>query len=260
MQKVLIIILLGLLTSAAFAQSPTEIENRLLTRLANLEKWSNYGGNSDFDRLEKENSLLRNDLMRYGRQSVTLSYPFKRLKGKMFVSTSKDGRLRIYSWDEETGGTMHDFDSVFQFKGKGGKVYTWTAPVSNEYDIGGFYHDIFQVNTTSGPIYLPVSTFIGSTSSAGQTINCFKVNGEKLDYNARLFRTGSGLKSSVSFGYDFFSVVDRPERPVKLFNFDQAKMEFRFPVVIEDEKTPQGRVTDKFITYRFNGKYFAKVG
>ena len=109
------------------------------------------------------------------------------------------------------------------------------------------------------PIYLAVSTFVGSTSLAGQTITAYKITGEKLDTNSKVIRTASGLTNSIRFAYDFFSVVDHRERPVSLFFYDDAKRSFRFPIVIEDSKTPQGRVTNRFITYRFDGKYFVKV-
>ena len=45
----------------------------------------------------------------------------------------------------------------------------------------------------------------------------------------------------------------------RLFKFDEAKRSFTFPIVIEDEKTPRGRITNKLITYRFNGSYFVKA-
>jgi hypothetical protein len=104
-----------------------------------------------------------------------------------------------------------------------------------------------------------VDTFIGSTSLAGQGIHAFRINGDKLDRKAKVIRTTSGVTDSISFAYDFFSVVDHRERPIRLFSYDEVKRSFRFPVVIEDSKTPQGRVTNRFITYRFDGKYFVKV-
>lgn len=153
---------------------------------------------------------------------------------------------------------MHDHDSVFQYRNKSGKVLTW-ADTEEEESGGGFYHDIFQLDSSTGTVYLGVSTFIGSTSYAGQSIRVFKINGDKLDRDVKLIRTASGLQNSISFAYDFFTVVDRPERPIRLFKFDAATRAFTFPVVIEDEKTPQGRVTNKLIRYRFNGTYFVKV-
>lgn len=242
-----------------FAQDLKTIEHKLVTHLANLEKWSNYGDKPDYDKAEKENDLFKKDLLRFGRLAPTLSYTFPLLKGKMFVATSKDGTFRIFSWDRQTGGTMHDFDSVFQYRGKSGRVYTWTRTGDEEDGAGSFYMQIFQVSTPEGPVYLANYTGVGSTSLGFQGIELYAVEGEKLNTKVKLIRTNSGLTNTVSFEYDFFSVVDHPERPVKLFLFDEAKRSFRFPVVIEDSTTPQGRVTKRFITYRFTGSYFVKV-
>jgi hypothetical protein len=62
------------------------------------------------------------------------------------------------------------------------------------------------------------------------------------------------LKNSISFEYDFFSVVDRPERPIQLIKYDQTKKTIYIPVVFEN-----GKVTDKYITYKFTGEYFEKI-
>jgi hypothetical protein len=176
----------------------------------------------------------------------------------MFVATSKDGRLRIYSWDMQTGGTMHDHAAVIQYRGKSGRIYA-IANGDDEDSGGSFCTDIFQVSSASGPIYLAASTFIASSSLNGQSITSMRITGDKLERNAKVIRTRSGLQSTVDFAYDFFSVVDRPERPIRLFSFNEARKEFRFPVVIEDKRTPQGRVTNRYITYRFDGKYFVRV-
>jgi hypothetical protein len=229
----------------------------MIRRLDNISKFGNYSGNFD-DKVYEENKQFKAKLLSYGRRADVLRYAFPKLKEKMQVTTSRDGNLRIYSWDQETGGTMHDHDSVFQYRSKSGKVLTW-ADAEEEESGGGFYHEIFQLDTSGGTVYLGVSTFIGSTSYAGQSIKVFKISGDRLDRDVKLIRTGSGLQNSISFAYDFFTVVDRPERPVRLFTFDAARKTFQFPVVIEDEKTPQGRVTNKFIRYRFNGSYFEKV-
>lgn len=255
------IFLLALMLSVASsldAQTPAAIERELIRHLDNISKFGNYGGTRDETKLERENRSLAQKLMRYGKRVSVLQYAFPKLKGKMFVSTSKDGKFRSYSWDRESGGTMHDHATVFQYKGKSGRVYTWTAPGSTEGEFGGFYHQIFQTDTPLGRIYLANSTFIASSSLSGQQLGLFRIVGEKLDPNVRLIRTGSGLRNSVGFQYDFFSVVNRPERPIQLFTYDEKQKAFSFPIVIEDPETPQGRVTNKMITYRFNGKYFVK--
>ena len=256
------ICVLSTLASNSLGQSLKKIEDELLDHLHKLEKASNYGGTSDYEVLGKENKALRGAFIKYGSRSDVLTYSFPRLKDKVFLVTSKDGKLRTYSWDSEEGGTMHNFYTVYQFRGKSGKVHVWAEPYSQDIEetgAGGFTTEIFQTDTVSGPVYITVSTFIGSTSYAGQFISGAKIRGERLDRNPKIIRTSKGLTSEINFAYDFFSVVNHPERPIKLVFYDEAKKEFRFPVVIEDDDTPQGRVTDKFITYRFNGQYFVKV-
>lgn len=252
------VIALAALTT--FAQTPTQIEKSLLTSLDDVAKYGNYTGSWDDAKSEKANKQIKDTLIRNGKRADILKYAFKKLKERMFVATSADGKLRVYSWDTEIGGTMHDYASVYQYRGKSGKVYAWSDYGEGEYEGGGaFTTEIFDVPTRTGTIYLLTSTFIGSTSLNGQSISSMKIDGERLDQKVRLIKTASGLTNNVGFEYDFFSVVDRPERPIKLFKFNAAKKEFSFPVVIEDKKTPQGRVTDKMITYRFNGKHFVKV-
>ncbi len=242
----------------AHAQTPQQIEREILGHLKNISKTGSYSGTFNETKLYAENRLLRSKLLKHGKRLAVLKYPFSKLKGEMFVATSKDGKLRIYSWDMQTGGTMHDYAAVFQYVGKNKKVNAISEADEDE-SAGSFYTEIFQVASKKGPIYLTTSTFVGSSSLNGQSIDAMRINGDQLDRTANVIRTGSGMKSSVSFSYDFFTVVDRRERPIKLFFFDEAKKEFRFPVIIEDEKTPQGRVTKRFITYRFNGDYFTRV-
>jgi hypothetical protein len=74
-----------------------------------------------------------------------------------------------------------------------------------------------------------------------------------------LIKTASGLTDSLGFSYNFFSVVERRERPVKLISFDKKTNTLKIPVVIEDKEFSNGRVTNRFISYRFNGTYFVKV-
>ena len=244
---------------AASAQTPAAIETRLLSRLANIERWSSYGVTTDLKRLERENELLKNDLVNYGKRPATLAYSFPRLTKEMHVVTSKDGRLRIYSWDMQTGGTMHDFDMVVQYRGESGRVYTWTGGQDDKSGLGGgFFHDIFQLAGPK-PLYLAVSTFIASSTLNNQSLNLLRINGERLDPAPMLIRTATGLQNTIGFEYDFSSVMDREERPVRLFKWDNRSRSFSFPVVIADDESPQGRVTNKEVTYRFDGQYFVKL-
>ena len=249
-----------LLVGVVSAQTPSAIEKELLGYLDTMSKAGTYGGEYNEEKLSAASDLFKQKLMKYGVRADVLKFSFPKLSESMFIATSKDGRLRVYSWDLESGGTMHDYDRVIQFVGSHGKVIAWTDGDENEYDGGGaFYTDVFQVASARGPIYLLASTSRASSSLTGATLRVMRVNGNELETKAKMIKTASGLTNDVSFAYDFFSVVDRPERPIRLFTFNEARKEFKFPVVIEDSETPQGRVTNKSITYRFNGTHFVKV-
>jgi len=254
--KFLAVVLLFLGAIAIDAQTPHQLEKQIVGHLKVISATGTYSGTYEDKKLYAANRDLKAALMKGGSSLATLKYAFPALK-EMYVATSKDGKFRIYSWDMETGGTMHDFDSVFQYQGMSGKVYTWSETDEDE-SAGSFYSQIFQVQGPKGAIYLANGNFIGSSSYGGQSLQAFVVNGEKLDRKPKVIRTSEGMTNSISFAYDFFSVVDRPERPVRLFTFDAVKKQFSFPVVIEDEETPQGRVTSKQITYRFNGRGFSR--
>ena len=47
---------------------------------------------------------------------ATLTYPFKKFSDSIFsfLHTSDDGNFRIYSWDSETGGSMHFYKVIYQ--------------------------------------------------------------------------------------------------------------------------------------------------
>jgi hypothetical protein len=75
-----------------------------------------------------------------------------------------------------------------------------------------------------------------------------------LNDTTKLIKTQKGLINEINVAYDVFSVVDRPERPIKLIKYDSDKKTIYIPVVYEN-----GKVTNKFIVYQFNGQYFEHV-
>ncbi len=255
MKSLILPIILALSISIA-AQSPAAIERSLLGYLDAVSKSGTYSGEYDENKNTKANNALQQTLEREGKRLDVLQYAFPKLKDQMYVATSKDGKLRIYSWDSETGGTMHDFACVYQYQDSGGGVHTWSEPENEDEGGGGYYTQVFQVNAKTGPIYLANSNFIAQGTIHGQSIEGVRINGDKLDVKAKVIRTASGLTNTIDFVYDPSSLGNRSER---LFSFDAAKQQFTFPIVVEDKTFENGRVTNRFITYRFNGEYFVKV-
>jgi hypothetical protein len=254
---VLLLSLSSLICSVS-AQTPTEIEQNLVKLYAKVSDNSAYRGDSDNDVLGKADDDFKVKVLEYTKTASTLKYKFDELDKSITIKTSEDGKFRAYSWDRLDGGTMHFFETVYQFQGKDGKVYSQTVE-TEEGNAEGFVKDIFSVQTKLGNVYLVVKTAIGSTQDRYEGVGLFRIDGDKLNDGVKLFKTKSGLTNSIGFSYNFFSVVDRKERPVELILFDKKTKVLKIPVVIENEKFLNGEVTDKIIKYKFNGTYFVKI-
>ncbi len=250
------LIVVAIFAVPALAQTPQAIERELVNHAKRIKELAADNEADSATRLDAENDALKAKLVKYGRLASVLKYPFNELKKQMFVATSKDGKFRIYSWDTETGGTMHFFENVFQYQAANGKVMS-KAAVLDEADAGGFYSDIFQVRSANGPVYIGRMTSILATSDFYEEVCLFRISGTKLDNQLRLFKTKAGMQNRIGYEYDFFSVVDRKERPISLARFDEKTSTILIPVVIADKASDgPGRVTNRFIKYRFDGKSF----
>lgn len=253
-----VLFVIVILTASAFGQTSETLESELVGLYGKINDNSAYTGNSDGELLEKSNDDFKQKILKYTKLAPTLKHEFSELEKEISIVTSEDGKFRVYSWDRLDGGTMHFFETVYQFQGTDGKVYSSSRELE-EGDSGSFVHDVFTVDSKAGKIYLVCTTSIGSTQDSFQNLRLFKIGKAELSSDVKLIKTKSGLTDSIGFGYNFFSVVDRSERPIKLILFDKKTKTFKIPVVIEDKKFPNGRVTDKFISYKFNGTYFVKV-
>ena len=250
----------------AFGQTNAEIEQELVVHIKNIQKWSNYGSDSGKEPLAEENELFKKKLLDYTKNASTLNYQFSELKKYLSgLTTSEDGKLRIYSWDTETGGTLHFFDNVFQYQGNDGKVYSksniWdeadAGATGDNRDTGAFVTDIFDIDTKNGKVYLADFTAVFSTALGYEFIDLFRIEGNSLNDKIKLIKTKSGLTNSLGFEYSFGSVKDSKE-PINLILYDKKTKTIKIPVVIKDKKFSDGRVTDKFINYKFDGTYFLK--
>jgi hypothetical protein len=246
------------LVGSIFGQTQNNLERELVKLYAKVNDNSGYKSDTDNDLLAKANDDFKAKVLEYTKIASTLKHNFSELGKEITITTSQDGKFRSFSWDRLDGGTMHFFETVYQFQGKDGKVYSQSVE-TEEGNAEGFVKDIFSVQTKLGNVYLVVKTAIGSTQDRYEGVELFRIDGNKLNDGVKLFKTKSGLTNSIGFSYNFFSVVERKERPVELILFDKKTKVLKIPVVIETEKFLNGEVTDKFISYKFNGTHFVKV-
>jgi hypothetical protein len=186
---------------------------------------------------------------------ATMDYNFKALKDSNFCSiqTSRDGNFRVYSWDTWTDGTMHFFKTIFQYR-YNGQVFT-KIPVSEEGDPGSIGVQVFTVNLKGKTIYLNVTDAIGSSKDVAQSIRAYSIENGKLVDTVKVFKTKTKTLNAIDVEYDFFSVVDRPERPVRLITYDENKQMIYIPVVND-----KSAVTKRRLCYQLKGDYFEYIG
>lgn len=239
------------------AQTPQAVEADLLKSFKKIEYWDDQQGKGNenaSDSLIKANDAFGNKLKRYTETyPYTISLPFNSLKkAQLDIFTSTDGLLRIYSWDTWTGGTMHIFANVLQYKA-GDK--TKSTLVNNPEDGGApFYSNLYTFKTRGSTYYLGIYGVIESSRYAGTGIRVFAIQNGVLNNDVKIIKTQSGLHSEIFYEYDFRSVVDIPFEKRPTITFDQTAQIIRIPLV-----NAKGQVTAKFITYKFNGQYFEKI-
>ncbi len=182
----------------------------------------------------------------------TLNYPFEKLQKEnaLKMVTSADKKLRVYSWDNNSGGTMRFFNQMYQFNANG-NIMVNESLASN--DSQAYFSKIYTVqNKNNESIYLVISNSILSSKYSVQHINAYKIDSKNLQ-NAAVFKTKTNTLDKISVEYDFFSVVDRPERPVELITFENNTLK----IALVDDKQ---NVTSKNLIYEWNGDVFVYKG
>jgi hypothetical protein len=257
--KTVLTCLCTLFVLTAFGQHSNSIEQTLLRQFQRITYWADYKGDTDnvdkYDTLEKANEDFRKLLLKYTSQNPsTLTLAFKELDNEgLSIATSTDGLFRIYSWDTYTGGTMHIFDNIYQYKANG-KVFSKTIKESeDEGDPGYWYSTIYSLSNAGKTFYLGLRHGIYSTKDTYQGIKAFSISSNSLNAETKLIKTKTGVRNALGFEFNFFSVVNQLERPVRLIKFDAVAKTLSFPVVLEN-----GEVTEKNIVYRFTGQYFER--
>ena len=229
-------LLTGLLISFSQSKDLSAQENKFVKQFSTL---SNGSGDSEKFKKDFTNFLSENP--------NSFDFSFNKLKNNSFyITTSTDGNFRHYSWDNGQGGSMRFFNEIYQWR-VGGKVFVKQVQGSEEGDSGEFSSKIYSINIQNKDYYLVITNSIFSNRDARQSVIAFFINNNQL-VQAPIFKTKTKLLSRIDVDFDFFSVVDRPERPIELITFNSKQDTLSIPVVDKD-----GKVTKRNILYVFNG-------
>jgi hypothetical protein len=242
----------------SLSQEIKKIEDLLIQSFSKIKYWSTPDRDLTGDSLIKANDDFQKLLLKYtAKNKETLTYPFKNLNDSgLSIHTSKDKKFRIYSWDTWTGGTMHFYRNVFQFKGAKA-IHSKTIPSYFENNEDGpdcTYHSLSDLQVGQNTYYITLSIMVGSSAIYYHTAKIFSINGDKLNDTVKLIKTKSGIKNEIGYEIDLHHADISEDRDKMYPGYDEAKQEIILPLV-----DGNGRVTWKKIIYKFRGSYFQKI-
>lgn len=258
MKKLLPFIFL-FLNGFAFGQDLSGIQKKLNLLQEKRLFWSDDQSLTAYDSLNKYNTNFQNFIIYFSsKNSKSLSYPFKINSGGFDIVSSQDGNFRIYTWNEFGGGTMQFYRNVFQY-GINQKVYSKYNKIEAQNN-GCRYYEINEVVSEGKKYYLTSSISIGSSANFYYQIKIFSIENGKLNENAKLIKTKTGLKNTLGYEVDLSSSSNR-ERTDGVESQDYIEMKYDkitntiiIPLINAD-----GKITKNKIKYKFNGTYFEKI-
>lgn len=243
---------LSVIATTAFADNCQTVDKQLVTLLEKSNTHSYFGDEPDEQKLDNVNNEIAKTIAKIAHDSTSMACEFSQSQeNSLHIVTSADKKMRAFSWDNNFGGTMREFVTFIQFIDN--KGISHAKPL---YSIE-FVTSLFNTTIKGKATYLLVTTGIYSTADTSQILNLYQIDNDKL-IEPKLIKTKEGLTNVIGFEYNFFSVVDRPERPIELFEFDEKSKTICFPVVIENKEFMYGKVTNRKIRYQFDGQYFVK--
>lgn len=253
--KIILFIACCFISATSFAQSPNTIEADLLRSFNKIDYWDQKKGDTNADdSLEKANEVFSKKLKSYtAKYPATLNQSFSLLTDAgLKIVTSPDSLLRIYCWDTSLGGTMRKFQNLAQYKSGNSTISIFIVTDKGGYE--PFYSELYTIKTTSHTYYLGINTSILSGAYIMQQAKIFAIGQGKLNPNAKLIKTSTGLHNSLNVDSDLSSGVNKDINEQPHLTFNPQTQAIQVPLI-----TANGKITGKFITYKFNGKYFEKV-
>ena len=258
-KKILTILFLIILTNT-FGQDIKSIDKELSIAFGKIDYWANLkpGNIAYYDYLQIANDYFDSLLLKYTSSNPeTITYTFNSLQDKyMAIATSVDGLFRIYSWDTKTGGTMHIFRNIFQYK-SGAKIFSRKVNPEDKLDgdPGYYYSSINEIVSEKKKYYITESTSVLRIGLTYNKVKIFSIENTKLNDTAKLIKTKDGIKNELAFEMDKDSPENRDRYVIDIGSgYDKAKKIISIPLILENSE-----ITFKKIKYQFTGKYFEKL-
>ncbi|MGF6147264.1 Uncharacterised protein [Kingella potus] len=237
-----------------YAQSCREADAGLAAGYSEMQANGNYGGQAWSEsrdrRLDAAEKRFSAKLAAYLARPASWGCAFPKLRAAgVETAAAADGKIRAFSWDRQNGGTMHNEETLLQYRsggktalrtGSGGAVRGITAARLPPYGTVYFVHYRFRA---SSRLYTDRTELLHIAKGRLKPLN--------------IIRT-SRLGNSLAYEAD---IAAEPRLPAGRENdriaYDAATRTVSLPVVVaEKESDGDGRITAARIRYRFDGRYF----
>ena len=257
MRKLTLIIAL-LIANTSFSQDVKSIDKKLIAAFDKIQYYAEDTSSKAFLSLEKANEDFEKLLLKYTTANTKTIYDdFKSLNDKgLIINSSDDSLFRIYTWDTRQGGTMRFFKNVFQYM-NGNKVFSKTYNIISKEendDPGCYYRQINTVVSENKKFYITQNVAVLSSALFQITIKIYSIDNNNLNDQAKLIKTKTGIKNTLSYEVDLTSSANSGKEVPDFYPvYDETKKTISIPVILEN-----GKVTSKRICYKFNGTFFEK--
>lgn len=240
-----------LLGTPVFAFDVNQADKQITSILQKITALSQNQAD-DYDKLQAANIQLLNYLKKNSTNSQMMRASLKdACENGLSVFTSDDKKVKCYSWDTLTGGSMHFFYSLISYDA-GNSSFKLKVLNPNdketEEDPGSCFEGLDTIKTKDGKtVYLIRDLFVGSGMIHGRTITAYVLaNGKLVEYP--FFQTSKKILKSINFGFGAYS--DAAE-----FVLTADKKTLKVPLI---KPTPDetGEATGKYLSYAFDGSRF----
>ncbi|MDO4776806.1 MAG: hypothetical protein Q4A06_05020 [Cardiobacteriaceae bacterium] len=229
-----------------------------------MQTLTDLGDDQANDSFADANAAFVHALQTFAKQhaaeSRTCNYDATQEKYAFNAPVSADGKLRAYSWDTMTGGTMRYYFSLLQYQDGNGNTHIVEANADAATDEtwgdgnSGLVDDIFTADLGEhGTAYFLIEYFQGDSRNKGYSATLYRVNGNKPEELPWIIEDG---KDSTSTGFAFDNLQDPLPQEYTFMRYDAASNTLSFPQTLPGNEELNAIMTDQRVAYRFDGKRF----
>ena len=110
-----ILLCLCLFSSAAYANQCEIIDTELATSYSEMKTYGSYNENNE-EKYQSSEKRFKEALAKIEKLEGKFCAWEKAPKAGVGVGTSKDNKLQILTWDWQSGGTMHEYGSIWRYQ------------------------------------------------------------------------------------------------------------------------------------------------